>query len=180
MTVRDSASGSLSLAIADDEKAYEIHLEMDQLSGPDKIWFHKQASEVLYADLIKEMLAHKNVAQKIAKLEAQLKQEKASNKAWSTQVAHLQTELASYKELPPVQGVETQPAAKVTTVKTVKKRGKAINVSVDTSPSPNLVKLHEEIAGLNAKVVEDNAKLLVFQEQKEALEKEKGKLLQEN
>ena len=179
MTVRDSATGSLSLAITDDEKASEIRLEMDQLSAPDKIWFHKQASEVLYADLTRETLALKKAVQRIEKLEAHLKQEKAANKAWSTQVAHLQTELASYKELPPVQGAETQPAAKVTTVKTVKKRGKAVNVNVDTSPSPILVKLHEEIAGLNAKAVEDNAKLLVLQEHKEALEKEKGKLLQE-
>ncbi len=67
----------------------------------------------------------------------------------------------------------------VTTVKTVKKRGKAVNVNVDTSPSPILVKLHEEIAGLNAKALEDNAKLLVLREHKKALEKEKGKLLQE-
>jgi hypothetical protein len=41
MTVRDAATGSLSLAITDEEKASEIRLEMDQLSASDKIWFHK-------------------------------------------------------------------------------------------------------------------------------------------
>ena len=89
MTVRDSATGSLSLAITDDDKASEIRLEMDQLSATDKIWFHKQASEVLYANLTREALAHKNALQKIEKLEAHLKQEKASNKAWATQMAYL-------------------------------------------------------------------------------------------
>ena len=93
-------------------------------TASDKIWFHKQASEVLYADLTKETLAHKGAIQRIEKLEAHLKQEKASNKAWSTQVAQLQTELAAYKELPPVPGAETQAATKVKTVKTVKRRGK--------------------------------------------------------
>ena len=73
MTVRDSATGSLRLAITDEEKASEIHLDMDQLSASDKIWFHKQASEVLYVDLTKETLAHKRAIQKIEKLEAHLK-----------------------------------------------------------------------------------------------------------
>ncbi len=82
--VRDSTTGSLSLAITDEEKASEIHLDMDQLSTSDKIWFHKQASEVLYVDLTRETLAYKGVIQKIGKLEAHLKQEKAANKAWST------------------------------------------------------------------------------------------------
>ena len=97
MTVRDVTTGSLNLVIDDEEKASKIRLEMEQLPVPDKIWFHKQASEVLYADLTKEALAHKAAIQKIENLEAHLKQEKASNKAWSTQVALLQTELATYK-----------------------------------------------------------------------------------
>ncbi len=41
MIVRESATGSLSLAITDEEKASEIFLDMDQLSASDKIWFHK-------------------------------------------------------------------------------------------------------------------------------------------
>ena len=73
MTVRDAATGSLSLVITDEEKASEIQLEMDQLSAPDKIWFHKQTSEVLYAGLTRETLAHKGAIQRIEKLEAHLK-----------------------------------------------------------------------------------------------------------
>ena len=129
--------------------------------------------------MTREALAHKKALQKIEKLEAHLKQEKASNKALSTQVSYLQTELAAYKELPSEPGAEAHPGAKVTVVKPVKRRGKAVNVSVDTTPSPVLVKLHEEIAELKAKAVEDNGKLLVLQELKSALELDKEKLLQE-
>ena len=41
ITVRDLATSSLSLAITDEERASEIHMDMDQLSTFDKIWFHK-------------------------------------------------------------------------------------------------------------------------------------------
>jgi len=91
MTVRDSATGSLSLALTYENKVFEVHLDMDQISIPDKIWFHKQSSEVLYADLTKETLAHCNSKKKITKLELQLKQEKASNKAWKTELNMLRT-----------------------------------------------------------------------------------------
>ena len=84
MTVRDSTTGSLSLAVSDEDKLSELRLDMKQLSAPDKIWFHKQVSEVLYADLTKETLAHKKAKKKMAKLEAQLKQEKDQNKVWAT------------------------------------------------------------------------------------------------
>lgn len=145
------------------------------MSASDKIWFHKQVSEVLYADLTRETLFHKKAIQKIEKLEAHLKQEKATNKAWSTQVAQLQTELAGYKELPSVPGAEAQPAVKVKSVKTFKRRGRAMNVNVDTTP--DLVKLHDEIADLKLKVIEENAKTLILEGEKKALEEEKNKLL---
>ena len=76
MTVRDFAFVSLSLAITNEDKVSELHLDMNQLSAPYNIWFYKQASEVLYVDLTKETVAHKKSRQKIEKLKAQLKQEK--------------------------------------------------------------------------------------------------------
>ena len=75
-------------------------------------------------------------------------------------------------------GTEAELAVKAKAVKTVKRRVKAVNVNVDTTPSPTLVKLHDEIAGLNLKAIEDNAKILVLQEEKKAFEEEKNKLLQ--
>ena len=77
------------MEISDEDKVSELRLDKNQLSVPENIWFHKQASEVLYDDLTRETLAHKSAMHIIVKLEAHLKQEKASNKAWSTQVAYL-------------------------------------------------------------------------------------------
>ena len=74
--------------------------------------------------MTKETLAHKTAIQKIEKLEAHLKQEKASNKAWSTQVAQLKIKLAGYKEFPSVPRTEAEPAVKDQAIKTVKRRGK--------------------------------------------------------
>ena len=75
MTIRDSATGSLSLAFTNEKEVSEVWLDMNQISILDKIWFHKQSSEVLYADLTKERLAHNKSKQKAAKLEGQLKKE---------------------------------------------------------------------------------------------------------
>ena len=56
---------------------------MDRFSIPYKIVFHKGVSDLIYADLTKEALAHLNSQQWVVKLETQLKHEKATNKAWN-------------------------------------------------------------------------------------------------
>ena len=53
------------------------------LSIWDKIVFHKGVSDLIYADLNKEALSHPKSQQRVVKLETQLKQEKAKNKAWN-------------------------------------------------------------------------------------------------
>ena len=50
MTVRDSATGTLSLALIDENKVSELCIDMNQLSASNKIWLHKQTSEVIYAN----------------------------------------------------------------------------------------------------------------------------------
>ncbi len=50
-----------------------------------------------------------------------------------------------------------------------------MNVKIDTTPSPDLVKLHEEITDLKLKAVEEKAKILVLEQEKKALEEEKMK-----
>ena len=139
------------------------------MSAPYKIWFHKQASEVLYADLTKETLAHKKSRQKIEKLEAQLKQEKLENKAWTTQVAQLQTEIVMLKEQAPS---EDRPVKKI---KTLRRRGQVVDA--DTSPSPQLVQLHEEINALKVENIETNAKFLSLEKEKTAWDSKKERLL---
>ena len=53
-----------------------------------------------------------------------------------------------------------------------------MNVNVDTTPSPQLVQLHDEIVDLKLKAIEMNAKLMILEEEKKALEEENNKLLQ--
>ena len=87
--------------------------------------------------------------------------------------------MSAYKELPAAPETESQSGIKGTAVKPVKRKSKAVNVSVDNVPSPVLIILNGEITELKAKAVEDNAKILVLQEQKSALELEREKLLQD-
>ena len=68
---------------------------MDQFSIPDKIVFHKKGSDLIYADMTKDALAHLKSQQRVVKLETQLKQEKATNKAWNLQVKLLTDQVAN-------------------------------------------------------------------------------------
>ena len=58
---------------------------MDQVGIPDKVNFHKQASEILYSDLLKSYLSKIKLEEKVSKLEDQLRREKAASKGWKTQ-----------------------------------------------------------------------------------------------
>lgn len=73
ITVRDLENVSLNLALIDEDKVAKVQLKMDRILVPEKIMFHKGVSEVLYFDLTKETLAHKNSQQKVSRLESQLK-----------------------------------------------------------------------------------------------------------
>ena len=42
---------------------------MDQVGIPNKINFHKQASEILYSDLLKSYLSKNKLEEKVIKLE---------------------------------------------------------------------------------------------------------------
>ncbi len=70
MTVKDSTTGTLNLALTDGNKVSKFCIDMKQLSALDKVWLHKQVSEVLYADLNKEKLDHNKAKIRMAKLEA--------------------------------------------------------------------------------------------------------------
>ena len=72
---------------------------MDQINVLDKIHFHKQTSEVLYADLLKYFLDNKNLESKVSKLEDQLKKKKAMNKGWKIQVKKLEMDLTDVRKM---------------------------------------------------------------------------------
>lgn len=134
MIVRDAIIGSLSLALSDEHKVYELRIDMNQLSVPDKIWFHKQTSEVLYVDLAKETLAHNKSRTKISMLEAQLAQEKAQSKSWSTQFVVLQREIVMLREKI---SLPDKPLVKVKTFT----RKKANTSDVDNALSQQVIQL---------------------------------------
>ena len=57
---------------------------MDKVGLPDKINFHKQASEILYSNILKSYLSKNKLEEKVIKLEEQIKREKATSKGWKT------------------------------------------------------------------------------------------------
>ena len=79
-TARNITTNSLNLAIVDEEGVLEVKFKMDLFSIRNKIVFHKEVSDLIYADLNKDVLAHLNTQQRVVKLETQLKQEKETNK----------------------------------------------------------------------------------------------------
>ena len=68
---------------------------MDKIVVPDKINFHKQASEVLYSYLLKSYLNKTKLESKLTKLEEQVRREKVASKGWKVQVKKLEANLVA-------------------------------------------------------------------------------------
>ena len=64
----------------DQVEGSQVRIQMDRISIPEKINFHKQASEVLYSYLLKSYLNKTKLENKVAKLEEQVKREKEASK----------------------------------------------------------------------------------------------------
>ena len=47
----------------------QVKIQMDQVGIPDKVNFHKQASEVLYSDLLNSYLSKIKLEEKVIKLQ---------------------------------------------------------------------------------------------------------------
>ena len=73
---------------------------MDKIGIPYKINFHKQASEILYSDLLKSYLNKNKLQAKVVKLEEQIKREKVASKGWKVQVKKLETDLVNLGSKP--------------------------------------------------------------------------------
>ena len=73
---------------------------MEKIGLPHKINFHKQASEILYFDLLKFYLNKNKLEAKVIKLEEQIKREKSASKGWKTQVKKLEIDLISISSKP--------------------------------------------------------------------------------
>ena len=68
---------------------------MDKTGISGKINFHKQASEILYSNLLESYLNKNKLEAKVIKLEEKIKRGKAASKGWKTQVKKMETNLVN-------------------------------------------------------------------------------------
>jgi hypothetical protein len=78
--------------VEDEDKVFEIKLHYENIGAPDKVKFHRNASDMLYLDYLILSLRVSRLKSHALKLDGQLKQEKASNRAWKTWVKRLESE----------------------------------------------------------------------------------------
>jgi hypothetical protein len=90
--VRDIEKKTLNIAIADDDKVSEVKLHYENISAPKKVKFHRNTSDMLYSDYLGLSLKVPRLKTHALKLEGQLRQEKASIRAWKTQFKRLESE----------------------------------------------------------------------------------------
>ena len=73
LIVREQDSNNLRIATDDPDHVSQVRIQMDKIGIPDKINFHKQATEVLYSDLLKSYLNKTKLEGKMAKLDEEIK-----------------------------------------------------------------------------------------------------------
>ena len=100
LAVREVDNNVFRIATNDKEGVSQVRIQMDKVGLPDKINFHKQASEILYSDLLKSYLSKSKLEEKVIKLEEQVKREKAASKGWETQVKKLEADLVNLGSVP--------------------------------------------------------------------------------
>ena len=69
LAVRETNNNVLQIAINDREQVSQVRIQMDKTGIPDKINFHKQASKIIYSNLLKSYLTRNNLEAKVIKLE---------------------------------------------------------------------------------------------------------------
>ena len=93
LAVRESEGNVFRIATTDAIGVSQVKLQMDQVGIPDKVNFHKHASEILYSDLLKSYLSKIKLEEKVSKIEERIKREKAASKGWKTQAKKLEGDL---------------------------------------------------------------------------------------
>lgn len=69
LVVREAYSNVFRISTDDKERISQVIIQMDKVGLFDKINFHKQASEILYSDLLKSYLSNNKLEEKVIKLE---------------------------------------------------------------------------------------------------------------
>ena len=91
LEVREANNNVLRIDTNDKEQVSHIRIQMDKIGIHDRINFHKQASKILYSDLLKSYLNKSKMESKVIKLEEKIKREKVAFKGWKTQVKKMET-----------------------------------------------------------------------------------------
>jgi hypothetical protein len=91
-SIRDVERKTFNIAIADDDKVSKIKMHYENIGAPEKVKFYRNSSDMLYLDYLILSLRVSILTTRALKLDGQLKQEKASSKAWQTQVKILESE----------------------------------------------------------------------------------------
>jgi hypothetical protein len=82
LSVRDVEKKTFNIAVADDDKVSEIKMHYENIVAPNKEKFHRNVSDMLYYDYLSLTLKVAILTTYASKLDAKLKQEKVSRKAW--------------------------------------------------------------------------------------------------
>jgi cell division protein FtsB len=77
--------------VVDEDKVSEIKLHYENIGALEKVKFHRNFSDMLYSDYQSLSLRVSRLTAHALKLDGQLKQEKASNISWKTQVKRLES-----------------------------------------------------------------------------------------
>jgi hypothetical protein len=81
-TVRDVEKRTFDIAVADEDKVFEIKIRYENISAIDKVKFHNHTSDMLYSDYMSLSLKNSKLSSYAMKPEGHLRQEKASSRAW--------------------------------------------------------------------------------------------------
>lgn len=95
LAVREAQRNIFRVATSDMAGVSQVKIQMDQVGIPDKINFHKQASEVLYPDLLSSYLRKIKLEENAIKLEEQVKRDRVASKGWKTQAKKLEVDLGN-------------------------------------------------------------------------------------
>jgi hypothetical protein len=155
-TVRDVEKRTFNIAVADEDKVSEIKIKYDNISAPDKVKFHKHTSDMLYSDYLSLSLKNSKLSSYAMKLEGQLRQEKASSRAWQTQVKRLESEGP--------QGLKSSLDEKDKLIQSLKKKLKM--PATEHPQTTELVALEQEKETLHQETLDYKARVLQLEQEK--------------
>jgi hypothetical protein len=155
-SVRDVEKMTLNIIVADEDKVSEVKLHYENISSLDKVKFHRNTSDMLYSGYLGLSLKNSRMKNHALKLEGQLRQEKASNRSWQTQVKRLESEGP--------QGVKNSLEEKDKLIQSLKKK---IKMSATEHPqTTELVSLEQEKEAFRQEALNYKAKVLQLEKEK--------------